>query len=144
MQIVIVDNNDIRNRLTAGHETTWVEVGDNDSAYMLARRTLDAIDDPSKVVVLLHLKLRNKLYQPSMNAGVEVLEFLRLSRSLDGMENSCRGVHCVVYSAMPLDMVLREQLNLGILHSPGTTYHYLTSDKIELDWDDLAAKRFDP
>lgn len=144
MQIVIVDNIDIRNRLTSKREMEWIEVNDNVSAYQLAVRVSDVVGNSKKALVLIHLKFRSNLYQSSMNAGAEVLEFLRFSQRLEGKENTCKEVHCVVYSAMPLEKVLREQSNPSILYSPGTTYHHLTSDQIDLDWDSLAAKRFDP
>jgi len=111
-------------------DPTFLRVNDTVHPREIARRIATAQPMPS--VVLLNVDLLCAGHRRGLHGGIEVLKYLRLAETFDGMPNQGRLIHCVMYSFRSLEGLIREKSANAVLCSKGCSFRRLPFDITQL------------
>lgn len=113
----------------------------NSTTYEVASLISQWVGEDQESLVFINLSLRCSCKRRQENAGAEVLKHLRYTRSFFGRPNDAREVHCVLYSCMTAEQLLRHAPDTAVVFSEGTTFVRLPFDPAKLDLKRLSSMR---
>jgi CheY-like chemotaxis protein len=145
MKVLIVDDDQRYAREIAGRlrcDSGIVEGRlTNSTSYDVAALVSEWVNDNKESVVFVNLSMRCAAKRRQRHPGVEILKYLRFSHSFSGKTNAARDVHCVLYSYMTAEQLLRRRADMAVLFSEGVTLARLPFDPANLDLEKLSSRK---
>jgi CheY-like chemotaxis protein len=120
----------------------------NSTSYDIASLISDWVNNDKESVVFVNLSVRCNSKRRQQHPGLEILKYLRFSQTFSGRTNAARDVHCVLYSYMTAEQLMRRGASMAVVFSEGVTLIRLPFDPANLDLDKLSSRKaimaFDP
>lgn len=110
----------------------------NSTSHDIASLISDWVNGDKESIVFINLSLRYGSRRRQEHAGIEVLKYLRFAQTFSGRTNTARDVHCVLYSYLTAEQLLRQGVDNAIVTSEGVTLISLPFSPARLDPEGLS------